>query len=361
MSDVSASAVPMPTVLGVAQAKQRQRTATLMSLSVLLGLSVVMALGVGQVDIPLSHLLNLPSLVIYGADTMMDNVLLHLRLPRVVLGVMVGAGLGLSGAVLQILLRNPLADPGLIGVSSGAAVGAGTFFVFGGTSVALGSSIDMLGLPFAAFLGAVATLFLVLAIGQRGGEVNVARILLAGIAINAIAGAVIGLFSFVSDDAQLRSLTFWMLGSVSSAGWREVFAVSAVLVVFGPFMFLPAALSLYGLGDATARSMGVDAKKLKWRMMVCVAAIVGAAVSVSGTIGFVGLVVPHALRLCGGAAPRILLPGSALLGASTLVIADSLARSVLPPADVPIGILTGLVGGPFFIWLLMRQRRAHNA
>ncbi len=239
-------------------------------------------------------------------------------------------------------------------------MGAAAFIVLG---------LGGLFLPLAAFGGGLAALLVVLAVGARSGGLtgrlagrltgglDVARLLLAGIAINAVAGAFLGLMSFIADDTALRTLTFWLLGSLAQADWQMI-GMAAVLIMLGLPVLLAcgAALNAYGLGEPTARSLGVPVAALKRNAILAVALVVGAAVSVSGMIGFVGLVVPHLLRLIGLTDQRILIPASALGGAAMLVIADALAKVIVAPADLPIGVLTGLTGGPFFLWLLVRRR-----
>jgi len=306
----------------------------------LLGLAIVAGLFTGPATVTLGGLISGE-----GAER---HILIHLRGPRVVLGLLVGAALGTSGAVLQALLRNPLADPTLIGVSSGAAMGAAALIITG---------LGGLFLPVAAFAGGLIALLVVIAVGARAGGLDVARILLAGIAINAIAGAFLGLMSFIADDTALRTLTFWLLGSLAQAGGSGVGGAAGLILAGLPVLVLcGAALNAYGLGEATARSLGIAVARLKTRAILAVALVVGAAVSVSGMIGFVGLVVPHLLRLCGLTDHRVLLPASAMGGAAGLVLADAAAKIIAAPADLPIGVLTGLIGGPFFLWLLVRKR-----
>jgi len=287
-----------------------------------------------------------------------ELVLLAIRLPRVLLGMLVGAGLSVSGAVMQGLFRNPLADPGLVGVSSGAALFAVLTLVFGATVL---PGVSMLTGPFlvsiAAFLGSVAATLIVYRLATWRGKTSVATMLLAGIALNAIAGAGTGLMTLVADDAQLRDITFWTLGSLGGATWTALGAVAPCIVlgVLGaPFM--ARSLNAMLLGEAEAGHLGVRVERLKQGVVLVTALTVGAAVAVSGIIGFVGLVVPHLLRLMLGPDHRLLLPGSALLGASLLLGADLLARTVMAPAELPLGIVTALVGAPFFLWLLLRNR-----
>lgn len=282
-------------------------------------------------------------------------VLLAIRLPRVVLGLLVGAALAVAGAAIQGLFRNPLADPGLIGVSSGAALMAVGVIVLGG---ALQGFLGSWLLPVAAFLGGLAITLFVYAVSTRNGRTDVATMLLAGVAVNAVAGAGIGLVVFVADDAQLRDITFWSLGSLGGATWRTLGAATPFMLA--ATLLLPRlakGLNTFLLGEAEAGHLGVDTEMTKFGVIFLAAAGVGAAVSVSGIIGFVGLVVPHLIRLSAGPDHRLLLPASALLGGSLLLLADLFARTVIIPAELPIGVVTALVGGPFFLWLLLRGSR----
>jgi len=294
-------------------------------------------------------------------------VIAEIRLPRLVLGLLAGAGLALSGALMQGLFRNPLADPGLLGVSAGAALGAVAAIVFGGAWLArLGESAGELSatvaawlLPGAAFGGALACLLVVHRLAAAGGKTDIATMLLAGIAVNAIAGAAIGLLSYIASDAQLRDLVFWSLGSLQITDWRKL--TVALAVVVPALILLPRfarALNANLLGEREAGHLGLDLERVKRQLIAGVALVVGVLVSITGIIGFVGLVVPHLLRLVIGPDHRILLPASALFGGALLVTADIVARSVIAPAEIPIGVITALLGGPFFLWLLVRFRRA---
>ena len=291
-----------------------------------------------------------------GVSPQQELVLLDVRLPRVLLGVLVGAALGVSGAVMQGLFRNPLAEPGLVGVSAGSALGAVAFIVLGG-SLALSPLAGAVALPVAAFAGGLVATALVYRLATRGGRTAVATLLLAGVALAALAGAGTGLLLFVADDAQLRTITFWSLGSLGGATWTALAGAAPLLLlalVAAPRLARP--LNALLLGEAEAFHLGVRVEREK-RVAVGVAALgVGAAVAVSGVIGFVGLVVPHLGRLALGPDHRRLLPASALLGATLLLLADLAARTLVAPAELPIGILTALVGAPFFLWLLLRER-----
>lgn len=277
-------------------------------------------------------------------------VVVAIRLPRVLGGLLVGSSLAVCGAALQGLFRNPLAGPSLVGVSSGAALAAAATIVLGG-----GASAWLL--PAGAFAGGLAAVTLVYLLATRDRRTDVATLLLAGIAINALAGAGNGVFTFLATDAQLRDITFWSLGSLGGITWRT-------LTVSGPVMALAVAtlprlsreLNALLLGEREAAHIGTNVQLVKIVTVAVVAAGVGASVSISGVIGFIGLVAPHLVRLLVGPDYRTLLPGSAVMGGLLLLLADLAARTVVAPAELPIGIVTALVGGPFFVWLLLRHR-----
>jgi iron complex transport system permease protein len=284
-------------------------------------------------------------------------VVLQIRLPRLLLGAVVGAALAVSGAVMQGLFRNPLADPGLIGVSSGAGFAAAVAIVLGGQFLPdATASVPFIILPLAAFAGALISTLILYAVASRGGRTSMAVMLLAGIAFAALAGAGTGWLSYISDDRQLRDLTFWSMGSLGGATWRKVaIVVPMILPTLITVPFLAHGLNAMALGEAEAFHLGVNVQRLKVAAVGLVSISVGAAVACSGLIGFVGIIVPHLLRLLVGANYRFLLPASALLGASLLVGADIFARIIVAPSELPIGIITATLGAPFFIWLLLRK------
>ncbi len=279
--------------------------------------------------------------------------LVYVRFPRVVLAAVVGALLAVSGTAMQGVFRNPLADPGLIGVTAGAGFGAALWIVLIGSG-----ALEIWGTPAAAFVCGMAVVAAVWKAAETEGQSHIMTLLLAGIALNSVAGAGIGLMTFLADDEQLRSLTFWLLGGFGGATWTAALVALPAAAV-GLFMLLRLApqLNAFALGESDAYHLGVHVESLKRRAMVGAALSVGAAVSIAGGIGFVGLVVPHLLRLLGGADHRYVLPGSALGGASLLVLADLASRTVVLPAELPVGVVTSLFGGPFFLWLLIRYKR----
>lgn len=282
---------------------------------------------------------------------------LDIRLPRVVLALLIGAALAQAGAAMQGIFRNPLADPGLVGISSGAALAAVAVIVLGDALGLFQALPARYVLPLATFAGGAAATWLVMRIALVDGHTRVGTLLLSGLALNAIAGAGIGFFSHVASDSALRSVTFWMFGSLGKAGWEEIAVAAPLLLV--PLVLMPRdarALNALLLGEAEAGHLGVDVERLKRRLTFLVVLAAGAAVALAGIVAFVGLIVPHLVRLWVGPDHRLVLPASALLGALLLVLADAAARVALSPTELPIGILTALIGGPVFFALLLRRR-----
>ncbi len=324
--------------------------------------AVLAGLGVGAVTIAPSEVLavvaRIVGLSLAPVAPVQETVLLDIRAPRVMLGIAVGAALAAAGGALQGLFRNPLADPGLIGVSTGAALAAATAIVAGeGLIAALPWLTRGLLIPLAAFAGGLAATWVVYRIARRDGHTDVATLLLAGVAINAIAGAGIGLLIFVSNDQELRDLNFWTLGSLGGATWSRLLPAL-------PFMIAPAlGLTLFArrldallLGEVEAGHLGFAVERSKRWIVGLAALAVGGAVALAGVIGFIGLVVPHLVRLTLGARHGRVLPYSLVLGSALLIAADLVARTVVLPAELPVGIVTSCIGGPFFLWLLMRRR-----
>lgn len=283
-----------------------------------------------------------------------------IRLPRVCLAILVGAGLGIAGASLQGLFRNPIADSGLIGVTSGASLFAVIVIMLNVKYFGILSEVGgAYTLSLAAFVGAALTTLLVYQLSKLTGEGNVTTMLLCGIAINAFVGAMTGLMTYLANDEQLRSITFWNLGSLGGANWTSVIAVAPFVfcsVIFMPY--LSKALNLLILGESQAAALGVNLTTLKRQVIILATLGVGASVAVAGTIGFVGLVVPHMIRSAFGPDHKILLVGSALGGAIVLTIADTISRTIVAPSELPIGILTALLGTPFFLYILWDQKRS---
>jgi len=316
----------------------------------LLILMLVSAIGVtavqGAYPISLLTLINSvlgqPSL-----DVVSQHVLLDIRLPRIALAVVAGAALGVTGAAMQALFRNPLAEPGLVGLSSGASLGAVLAIVL--------TSGGLLIIGGFAFLGALAATYLAYLLGMRSKSVS--GLLLAGIAINTIVFSLMGLMIVQASDVQLRDITFWNMGSLASATWPVLGVLSPlVLIGMGLLMSRWRVLNALLLGDQAAFHLGYNLKKIRWQLLTLVALTAGPLVAVTGGIGFVGLVVPHLVRMVLGADHRWVMPASALTGALALVLSDGVARVAMAPAELPIGLVTSLVGGPFFIWLLLKGR-----
>ena len=285
-------------------------------------------------------------------------ILFDIRMPRMMLGILVGASLAVSGAVMQGLFRNPLADPGLVGVSAGAGLGAIFAIVLGSYIPAtIAALFGNYSVPFAAFIGGWGATMLLYRVATRNGRTSVATMLLAGIALGALAGALSGIMVYMANDAQLRDLTFWGMGSLAGATWTKVFAAAPIIVLaLAVAPFLARGLNGLALGEATAHHIGINVQVVKNVAILSVAAATGAAVAVSGGIGFIGIVVPHLLRLAVGPDHKYLLPNAALLGASLLLGADVISRTIIAPAELPIGIVTAVLGAPVFLWILLRRR-----
>ncbi|HAR53722.1 iron ABC transporter permease [Roseovarius nubinhibens] len=289
----------------------------------------------------------------------MERVILwDIRAPRTGLGLLVGAALAVSGTVMQGLFRNPLADPGIVGVSSGAAFGAVSAIVLGGLlPVGIATVFGQYLVPVAACLGSWAAVSLLYVVATRGGQTSVATMLLAGIALGALAAAGMGLLIYMADDQQLRDITFWQLGSLGGASWAKLGAVAPLLILsVAAALGLGRALNALSLGEATALHLGIPVQRIKRLAVLTVAVATGAAVAMTGVIGFIGIVVPHLLRLATGPDHGPLLINAALLGAALLLWADVIARVVIGPAELPIGIVTALIGAPVFLWILLRSR-----
>lgn len=329
----------------------------------LLLFAVFSAFGIGAVPIAPAVVVDTvaASLSIPGtgelATSIEQSILMNVRMPRVLIGLMGGALMALTGVMMQAFFRNPLADPALIGVATGGAFGAVCMIVLGATLFeGLPSGAMSMLLPTAAFFGSLGACAIIFSLARRNGIVNVTTMLLCGIAVNAVAGAGIGFMSFLADDAQLRDITFWSLGSLGAASWSHVNAVlPAAVIVISAICFLPMALNALLLGDAEAIHLGfrVEALKLSVLLLTCLGA--GAVVATCGVIGFIGLVAPHASRLLVGPDHRFVIPLSALLGSALLLGADVIARTAVSPAELPIGVLTAIIGGPVFLWLLRRD------
>lgn len=292
---------------------------------------------IGTIDFSINSIINDPSI---------RQIWLDIRLPRIILASIIGAALAISGAAMQSLFKNPMAEPALLGIGSGAALAVGIVIIFG-------LNIGIFTQPIAAFIGAVLTVIFVFRLSHVNGKTHITALLLAGIAMNAFAGAAIGVLFYISDDQALRSLTFWMMGNIPVLDYYELSLVAAIILMSSLLLFRHAkSMDMLSLGDVHAEAMGINIERIKIIIIILTSLIVGVAISFCGIIGFVGLVIPHIVRLIFGATHKILLTYSIILGAIFLQIADTVARTVISPADLPIGIITGLIGGPFFMILL---------
>ena len=316
----------------------------------------MVSLTLGTVDIGLVDGLN--AIVGNSSSAQINTILFDIRLPRILLAISVGAVLASTGAVMQGLFRNPLADPSLIGVSSGASVGASLMIVTTGGFIQVGALMGLSLVALGAFLGGFAATLLVYRLATSNIGTSVTTMLLAGIAIGALAGALNSLLSYFSDNDMLRQISLWQMGNLSGASWAKVSIMGVVTVLLlVSFPRESKALNALLLGESEARHLGIDVQRVKRRLIVLTALGVGVSVALAGLVGFVGLIVPHMVRLVIGPDHRWLIPASALAGATLLVIADSLARIVVIPAELPTGILTALLGAPFFVALLLQQRK----
>lgn len=328
----------------------RRITLTLITLALLLAVGTLAASGFGALRLPLSLLWN-------NNDDALRQIWFTIRLPRVLLALVVGGSLALAGCVMQGLFRNPLADPGLLGISSGAALAVALWVVL---PLTLPPLIMLYAPMLAAFFGALAATVVIFLL-SRQRDSSLSRLLLVGIAINALCGAAVGVLSWVSNDAQLRQLSLWGMGSLGQAQWSTLLTVASLMV---PTVFviwrLAAALNLLQLGEEEAHYLGVDVQSVQRLLLVCSALLVAAAVAVSGVIGFIGLVVPHLIRMWLGADHRAVIPGSVLAGALLLLIADTFARTLVAPAEMPVGLLTSILGAPWFLWLIFRRGGQHG-
>jgi len=327
-------------------------------------LTAIISLGLGAFNIPTKEVfIALADKIGLSPDATTDemyaDVLFAIRMPRVILGMLVGAALGISGAAIQGIFRNPLSEPGLIGISAGASLFAVLIIAFE-TLLFVGLS-ELLGyylLAFGAFVGAGLTAFVVYQISKKDGRPNITTMLLAGIAINALAGALTGLMTYMATEQQLRTITFWMLGSLGGATWENLSAILPFILL--PLVSLPffgKALNAFSLGEEQAALLGINTDYTKRWVVLFSTLAVGASVAVSGIIGFIGLLVPHTVRLLGGVDYKYVLVGSMLLGAMILTLADVLSRTLVAPIELPIGVITALLGTPVFLYILIKENK----
>ena len=291
-------------------------------------------------------------------NNIQETVVWNIRLPRLLLGIIVGLALGSSGAVLQGLFRNPLVDPGFIGVSSGAAVGAMLAIMFSSFFFNLFKISSFLLLPVLSMLGAFIVTIIIYKLSKVESKTNIMAMLLSGIAINAFAGAIIGILVSISSDAQLRSFTFWTLGGLDRGNW-DIIGLSYALILgcFVIVFLIRDKLDIFMLGDAEAYHLGIDVERLKKLIILISSLMVGITVSFCGMIGFIGLVTPHLVRLTIGPIHKYLIPCSAILGSIILVLADLISKTIIAPAQLPVGVITSSIGAPIFIWLIYNQRQ----
>lgn len=335
------------------------RAAVVPALLVLLGAVGIVAVTIGAAGIPFGRFLAAIGLADGDPAWLARDqlILASVRAPRIAMGILVGGLLAFSGTVMQGLFRNPLADPGLVGVAAGGALAAAAAIVLGDRiAAAYGVTFRPEALAFAAFVGALATTLILYRIATRERVTSIAIFLLAGLAIAALAMAGIGMLIFTADDRQLRDIQFWMLGSLGGATWSKVLTLLPITAaVLASTPFVARGLDFLVLGEAEAFHMGIAVQRLKSVAIVLVSAATGAAVAYCGVIGFVGIVVPHLLRLMIGPSHGLLLPSTFLFGGTLLVVADTFARTIVAPAELPIGILMALLGAPFFLVLLLRR------
>ncbi|MFD0343435.1 FecCD family ABC transporter permease [Streptomyces sp. NPDC127117] len=316
---------------------------------------MVLAVGIGTVNVPVGDVWTVLVHHVTGRgpvdDVALDQIVWQFRTPRVVLAAVVGAGLAVSGAVLQTLVTNPLADPTVLGFSHGASLGAVLVMTLGG------AGLGGLGVSGAAFVGALLAGMLVFALGQRRGRLAPTRLVLAGVAVGYVLLSATSFVQLRATPNELRGVMFWMLGSVSGARWSQLPTVTAVVALGATLLALfGRRLNALLAGDESATSLGVDVHRTRAVLLVVSALLTGTVIAVAGGIGFVGLMIPHLVRLALGADHRRLIPLSALLGAVYLVLVDLLSRTVNRPNELPLGILTALLGAPFFLWLLRRNK-----
>ena len=314
--------------------------------------AAAIAAGVGSSDLTLHDVV---IALAGGGDASTRGIVIDFRLARVLLAACVGAALAAAGASYQAVLRNPLADPFILGVSGGAALGA-VLFIAAAPSAGLTDSIAR---PAAAFFGAVVTLILLFALARVQGRTETTALLLTGVVLNALDSAVIQFFVSAGDPARFQGTLSFLMGAMNAPSWRTL-ATVFVLVAFGLAVLFAHAhtLNLLTLGDEEAAQLGVGVDRARWTIVLAASLVTAAAVAFTGIIGFVGLIVPHAMRGIFGPDHRVLLPASALGGAATLMLADAAARTLMAPTELPVGVVTALVGGPFFLTLLMRRLRA---
>ena len=351
----------------VLPASKSKNTIIVLGIGCLLVATTLFSLTIGAVRIPINQtiiilLQNIGLLKDAVADETFEVVLNTIRLPRIVMTILIGSALGISGAALQGLFRNPLVEPSLIGVSGGAASAVVLAIVFGTSLLSvLPIWIYNSFLSLAAFVGGCVATFFVLRLSMDTGRTNIAVLVLIGVAVNALTGAIIGLAIFYADENQLSTFMFWTLGDLGGATWDKLlFAAPVLLSSTIALLFFAQALNAFALGESDAYHMGVNVEQVKRFMILLSALAVGISVSLAGIIGFVGLIVPHVVRTLFHSDNVLVLPASALGGALLLLAADLIARTIVAPAELPIGVVTALIGSPFFIGLLLKAKQKHE-
>jgi iron complex transport system permease protein len=349
-------------IAGRLAALRRRRVTVLVVLGLVLVAAVIAAVALGAVYVPIttSARIILSRVPLLGRlfdatwSPTQETIIISVRLPRVLLALLVGMGLALAGTIFQGLFRNPMADPSIIGSSQGAALGATIAFFFG-INVGWGG---LSAVPLFAFVGALLAVFIVYIIARAGGRVSISSLLLVGIAVSSFLASIVSMLMVINED-RMHNIFFWLMGGLGTGNWDMVLAVLPFIAVGSVVsIFLARDLNLLMLGEERAAQLGLDTERFKWIMIVVASLVVGAAVSVSGIIGFVGLMTPHIIRLLTGPDHRYLIPGSLIGGGLFLVLADTLARTVIAPKELPVGIVTAFFGAPFFIYLLKRRRNA---
>ncbi len=339
---------------------KKYRISMLGVLAFLLIAIACLSLTLGQIDVPVKSAvavvfrqLQLPFWEDVTVSQEQLAVIWYIRLPRMLVGVLVGAALGISGAVMQGIFSNPLADPGLIGISSGAATGAVL-------SIALGTATSsMFMMPAFAFCGSICAVFLTVFLAMRNGKIPVMTLLLAGVAVGMLLGALTSSILTFMNEQKLQQYLFWMVGGLDYRRWEHVYlAVGPVVCGICIMLLLARHLNILVLGETEAKAVGMSVTKFRMGLLFVAAMTTATSVCVSGNIGFVGLVIPHMMRMLFGPDHRVLLPASALGGAAFLVLCDSLGRVIMPPAEVRVGIMTALLGTPYFLYLLRRMQKS---
>lgn len=344
------------------------RTAIIITgLAVALVVTTLFSLTVGAVSIPVQDvaIILLKKLGFFSqmqVDSIYEVVMHSIRLPRIFMTMLIGASLGISGACLQGLFRNPLVEPSLIGVSGGSASMVVLIVVFGGAlSIPTSGLIHDFILCIAAFVGGIGATFLVFSLSNRSGKTNIAVLILIGVAVNAMAGAFIGLAIFYADENQLRTFTFWTLGDLGGASWEKLMIAAPLLTISNSLLLsFSKSLNALALGEAEAFHLGVNTERTKRVIILLSALSVGVSVSLAGMIGFIGLIIPHVIRVSFFPDNRLVLPASILGGATLLIGSDIIARTIVIPAELPIGVVTSLIGAPFFIGLLLNAHRKNE-